>query len=196
MKLQTVLLTVLLFLLPLSLPSCDGGSDPSTDTDAKKEHGQASEQGQASQQGKDPEQGQEPEQGKDTGQVQEPDQSKEPGQAQESVLSPPSWIQGYWTDDLVFAARFTPTNVILYTFIGGTSTSVEQDIGAMSKIGGIQLSDQTSSTTYTVTVTQLAVGTSVSVAYRFTKQSSTELIYHVPCYDNIPDMGDFVLKKQ
>ncbi len=94
------------------------------------------------------------------------------------VVSPPSWIRGTWTayeKSVVF--KFLPDN-ILYTNRQGTTISFEKEYA------GMQVTDQSSDTLYTITV----IGPETTTIYSFTL-TGDNINYSVKENDTTIDIG-------
>jgi hypothetical protein len=119
----------------------------------------------------------------------EPDGNK----SSKNSISPPEWIQGYWTNTnvvndvtiLVSGAKFTKDNAILYA---GAS---ELDLATMVKLGST-ISDEISSTKYVVILKTLDVSTR---RYQYTKKSDTEIVFQ-ETHNDQPASSEFILVKQ
>ena len=87
-----------------------------------------------------------------------------------SPLSPPSWIQGTWSDT-------GSGGIITWTFTGNdaiyTQGGITLDWGKLNGTSGTTVSDSSTSTTYTVSVTQGGV----TINYTFVSTSPTTLTF-------------------
>jgi hypothetical protein len=109
-------------------------------------------------------------------------------------IAPPTWIQGYWADinvsgdvtTLIAGARFTKDNLIIYA-----GSTMEVDLVALAKPDGISLSDEESSTKYTVILQITNVQTT---RYQYEKKFDTEIVY--TAIANGQPSSSFVLTKQ
>ncbi len=97
-----------------------------------------------------------------------------------AILSPPSWIQGTWSNGML------PPGNLSWTFTASDATytqgAVTLDWGQLGGTSGTTISDSSTSTTYTLSVTQGGA----TINYTFVSLTATTLTF----------MGGFTLTKQ